>query len=75
MPPVCVRFSVEEKLELFVETSKFAGAVTVISAARSVPLTVKDWAAEAVPELAEKPVRLAGVAEMVGVATNQLMHP
>ena len=50
--------SVEEKVELSVEISKPVGAVRVTGPERPLPLTVKDWAAEALTCGAEKPVRL-----------------
>ncbi len=70
LPPVWARVRFEENVELSEETSKFEGAETVMSASRSVPLTVKDCAEEALPEVAVKPVRLEGVAEMVGASAS-----
>ena len=49
------------------DTSKSSGAVTVMSASSNTPLTAMDCAAEGVPETVEKPERLEGLTEMVGV--------
>ena len=53
-PPVCVSETEEKKLELFVETSKFAGAVMAMLAVRLTPETEKLWEAEGVPCGVEK---------------------
>ena len=52
------------------EISNPAGAVMVILAVRSVPPTRNGNAVEALPSEAVKPDRLAGEAEIAGVATE-----
>ena len=69
MPPDRARIRLGENSELLVDTSKFAGAVTVMSASRFVPLTVKDSEAVAVPELAVNAGRLVVDGVMVGAIT------
>lgn len=77
-PPVCVSETEEAKLELSVETSKFAGAVTVIFAVRLIPETEKFWEAEGVPWGVEKELSVpvvvsvgTGVAD--GVTSTQVV--
>lgn len=67
LPPDCGIMVVDANEELFVETSKLAGAVAVMFAVRFVPLTVKDCAAEEAPWVVEKSVRVPLVV-IVGTA-------
>jgi hypothetical protein len=69
LPPDWGMVAVEAKEELFVETSKLAGAVAVMLAVKLVPLTVTDWAAEAVPLVVVKGERVPLV-ERTGVGVG-----
>ena len=67
LPEVCEMVAFEAKEVPSVETSKPVGALAVMLAVKLVPVTLRVWAAEALPDTVENAVRVPLV-EMTGVA-------